>query len=452
MIHRQRVRELNSGEPGAGDYVLYWMQASQRTRFNHALEYAIERANELKLPVVVGFGLMDDYHEANARHYAFMLQGLADVKTNLAARGIQLVVRKGNPPEAVLGLAARAALVVCDRGYTRHQKRWRERMATAAPCGVIEVESDVVVPVDEVSDKQESAARTLRPKVRRAWETFLVPLREGKAKHASVRTRVTGDVDVSDPAAALAGMKVDRSVPVSTYFQGGQEEARRRLKAFVQQKLSGYAQGRNEPAGSQTSVLSAYLHFGQISPLEIALRVTAAKKAPKADRDAYLEELIVRRELAVNYVNFQLRYDQYEALPEWAKKTLAEHRNDKRPKGYSLKEMESAQTDDVYWNAAQTEMLRTGYMHNYMRMYWGKKILEWCRTPQEAFARTLYLNNKYFIDGRGPNAFANVAWIFGLHDRPWTERPIFGKVRYMNAAGLERKFDMQAYIVFVSTL
>jgi len=452
MIQTARVRELNEQPTGRGEYVLYWMQASQRTRFNHALEHAIERSNALRLPLVVGFGLMDDYPEANARHYAFMLCGLRDVKANLARRGIGFVVRYGNPPEAMLGLAARAALVVCDRGYLRHQKRWRERMADAAPCAVVEVESDVVVPVDEVSDKAEFAARTIRPKIQRELRKYLKPVAPRKLKRSSLGLKLEQDFDVSDPGAALKRLKVDPSVPSSSRFIGGEEAAQALLVQFVRTRLNGYDKGRNEPAAGQTSTLSPYLHFGQISPLQIALAVASIKSAPKRDRDAYLEELIVRRELSINFVNFQPHYDQYSALPGWAKKTLAEHRRDKRPHLYSLADLESAQTGDVYWNAAQSEMTRTGYMHNYMRMYWGKKILEWSSTPQEAFQRTLQLNNKYFIDGRDPSAYANVAWIFGLHDRPWSERPIFGKVRYMNHKGLERKFDMDAYVRFVAGL
>jgi deoxyribodipyrimidine photo-lyase len=243
----------------------------------------------------------------------------------------------------------------------------------------------------------------------------------------------------------LEEMKLDRSVGISPVYIGGQEEAQRRLKVFVRDKLPGYADGRNEPAAGQTSTMSAYLHFGQISPIDIALAVRDSA-APKADRDAYLEELIVRRELSVNFVTYNGQYDRYDGLPAWAKQTLAEHRRDKRPALYSRADLEAGRTADPYWNAAQHEMTKTGFMHNYMRMYWGKKIIEWSPTPQEAFEAALYLNNKYFLCGRDPNGYTGVAWLFGLHDRPWQERPIFGKVRYMNAAGLERKFDMDAYV------
>ena len=198
--------------------------------------------------------------------------------------------------------------------------------------------------------------------------------------------------------------------------------------------------------------MSPYLHFGQISPLDLALAVKESN-APAADRDAYLEELIVRRELAKNFVwHSRGDYDSYKTLPDWAQQTLAEHRDDDRPHRYTRPQLEAGQTHDEYWNAAMREMRETGFMANYLRMYWGKKILEWCNTPEYAYQTTLYLNDKYFIDGRDPNSYSNVGWVYGLHDRPWTERPVFGKIRYMNKNGLDRKFDMARYVKFVAGL
>ena len=226
----------------------------------------------------------------------------------------------------------------------------------------------------------------------------------------------------------------------------------RRLDNFLRNGLRGYASSRNEPADWQSSLLGPYLHFGQISPVDVALSVRRSSRGSKQDRDAFLEEIIVRRELSVNFVRYNTKYDSYTCLPEWARTTLAEHQDDERPHAYTRTRLEAAKTHDPYWNAAMREMLHTGFMHNYMRMYWGKKILEWSNTPQSGFRRALYLNNKYFLDGRGANSYANVAWCFGLHDRGWTERAIFGKVRYMNDRGLERKFDMARYIEGVDKL
>lgn len=432
MIQPSRIQALNDTSiVQNGRFVLYWMQASQRTRFNHALEYAIDQANRLGLSPVVCFGLMDDYPEANERHYAFMLQGLEDVAANLKRRGIHFVIRLGSPATVALHYAAEAALVVCDRGYLRHQKRWWDEVADGSKCSVVQVESDVVVPVEVVSDKAEWAARTIRPRIHRHLKEYLVPLEPVRVKKRSIGIDLEGD-EVS-----LARLKVDRSVKAVTRFRGGEDEAGKLLQAFVSSRLAEYETARNEPSAAATSFMSPYMHFGQISPIEIAL---AAGKS-----ESYVEELIVRRELAMNFVHYTPNYDSYDCLPAWAKRTLAKHQSDRRETLYSLAQLESADTHDRWWNAAQTEMVTTGFMHNYMRMYWGKKILEWSKTPEKAYETTLYLNNKYFLDGRDPVSYGNVAWIFGLHDRPWTERPIFGQIRYMNSAGLERKFDMEAY-------
>ena len=457
MIQPTRVLNLNL-HPIArnGKYLLYWMQASQRTRFNHALEYAIEKANQLKLPLVVGFGLMDDYPEANERHYAFMLQGLCDVYHALQERQIKMVVLHGNPADAAIELAAAAAMVVCDRGYLRHQKQWRQKVAAALSISLVQVESEVIVPVEVTSDKREFAARTIRPKLHRQWAQYFTPIDERKvdtsslhltSKSKSSPSRRLEMLDVTNPKSLLEKLKLDRSVSASNYFVGGQNMAKKMLANFIEQKLDNYKVGRNEPADGHTSMLSAYLHFGQISPLEMALTVSRCSDVPQLDRDTFIEELAVRRELSHNYVNFTADYDQYDQLPAWALRTLAEHETDERPILYGRKELEQGKTIDPYWNAAQTEMVKTGFMHNYMRMYWGKKILEWSKTPKEAFESMLYLNNKYQLDGRDVASFANIGWILGLHDRPWgPPRKIFGLIRYMNLAGLERKFDMAAYV------
>jgi deoxyribodipyrimidine photo-lyase len=452
MIHPTRCRELNH-EPidPDGKHVLYWMQASQRTRFNFALEYAVGRANELGKPLVVCFGLMDDFPEANERHYAFLLDGLADVHDGLRDRGIKFVVRHGPAYDAALHFGRHASLIVCDRGYTNHQKKWRDRVADAAGRLVVQVESDVVVPVDEASQKHETAARTIRPKIHRLWDRYLVDLKPGKVQHPSLSLDVAGNLDVTAGRALLKKLKLDTSLEPVDRFTGGETAAQKILADFTKHELSGYSENRNEPAGQHSSTMSPYLHYGHISPVQIALAVKQQAGIPADDRDSYLEELIVRRELSMNFCQFEPRYDRYEAIPSWAQKSLAEHRNDKRPHLYTRKQLQAAETHDPYWNAAQIEMAKTGFMHNYMRMYWGKKILEWSATPQEGFDTTLRINNRYLLDGRDPNSFANVSWIYGTHDRPWgPARAIFGLVRYMNAAGLERKFDIDRYVARVA--
>lgn len=423
------------------------MQASQREDWNHALEHAIERANELRLPVLVAFGLTDDYPEANERHYAFMLEGLRETAAALAERGIPFRMHHGAPDKVAIDAAQKAALVVTDRGYLRYQRAWRRNVAEHAGCPVVQVETDAVVPVQTASDKEEYAARTLRPKLERILQTYLVPPERRTLLVTEFAASPEAGLDVFDPS-LLSRLKLDRSVGKTDAFIGGPSQARTRLQSFIKERLAHYADERNDPANDYQSTLSPYLHFGQISPVQIMLKVAAAS-TNRENIASFLDELIVRRELAFNFVYYNDRYDDYSALPEWALKTLELHRADPREHIYSREELEAARTHDPYWNAAMKEMLRTGMMKGYMRMYWGKKILEWSRTPEEAYKTTLALNNKYFLDGRDPNSFCNVAWIYGKHDRPWGERPIFGTVRYMNAAGLKRKFEIGKYVEMV---
>jgi len=451
VIQPSRIQPLNRRSVQDGRYVLYWMQASQRVECNHALEYAVGEANGRNLPVVVAFGLTDRFHEANLRHYVFMLEGLEEVREGLQRRGIRFVLQHRSPELAATALAEDAALVVTDRGYLRIQRQWRRHVAANAPCAVVQVESDVVVPAETASPKEEYTAGTLRPKLQRILKGYLIPLHERPVRKDSLALRL--DVDAVKDAAALARtMPIDRSVPPSAAFRGGTSRANALLEDFIAAKLRHYADRRNDPGLDYSSHLSPYLHFGQISPLAVALRVWGEKSAPAAAREAFLEELIVRRELGVNFALYNERYDEYGSLPGWAKKTLADHAKDRRDALYDEGQWERAETHDGYWNAAQREMVLTGKMHNYMRMYWGKKILEWSRTPQEAFRTALRLNNRYELDGRDPNSYAGVAWCFGKHDRAWPERRVFGKIRYMNEAGLRRKFDMPAYLEKVAAL
>lgn len=428
-------------------YVLYWMQASQRAHFNPALEYAIEQANNLDVPTVVCFGLAA-FPEANARHYTFMLEGLAEVAGVLAARGIGFVIRKQPPDGLVADLAADAALVVCDRGYLKIQRGWRQRLAARLDVRLVQVEGDVVVPIESASDHHEYAARTLRPKVLAQWDRQLHTLRARSVRHRADDLDLPQSLDLTHPDRIVADLKVDHAVGAVTRFRGGEAEARRRLAAFVAERLDHYADDRARPERGGVSHLSPYLHFGQISPVEIAL---AARREGGGGVAKFLEELIVRRELAANHCYYLPSYDSYAAAPDWARLTLAQHAGDPRPYLYTQAQLEAAATHDPYWNAAMQEMLATGYMHNVLRMYWGKKVLQWSRTPEEAFETLLALNNRWFLDGRDPNSFTNVGWIFGLHDRPWPKQPVFGAVRSMGPNTFKR-FDAETYVRGVAAL
>jgi deoxyribodipyrimidine photo-lyase len=446
-IQDTRVRQLNDFDIRMyADYVLYWMQQSQRAEVNHALEYSILQANRLGIGVVVAFGLMDDYPEANLRHYTFMLEGLTETQALLKKRGIHMAVRRGSPPDVALELGQHAAMIVCDRGYLKHQRLWRNKVARKAACSVVQVESDVIVPLETVSPKAEYAARTLRPKIQKHLDDYLIELKPVKVQHSTVDISLNG-LEWKRPADILAVLKIDRTVSdVTGFFKGGTSRAKKIFSNFVRSRLKNYEKNHNQPQTDDISHMSVYLHFGQISPLYLSLKINKADHGSDSDKAAFLEELIVRRELAANFVYYHRNYDNFDCLPEWAKHTLNDHRKDRRPYIYTRRQLEDAKTHDPYWNAAMQEMKHTGFMHNYMRMYWGKKILEWSSSPELAFRNTLAINNKYFLDGRDPNSYAGVAWIYGVHDRAWPQRPVYGKVRCMMASGLERKCDIRGYV------
>ncbi len=442
MIREDRVKRLNKKDIRNGSYVLYWMQASHRTEYNQALEYSIFKANKMNRAVVVYFGITEDFPEANERHYYFMLEGLREVQSSLKKKGITIVVRRNSPELGAIELSKDASLVVVDRGYLRTHTRWRSNVAQTIDCPLVQVESDVVVPVEAASPKEEYSAATFRPKIKKKLGSYLLPLNENRPKVDSLQLDFAS-LDIENPEKAMSSLEIDRSVTRVKDFHGGTTEGKKHLEDFLKNKLDYYEEYSNDPTKDFLSNMSPYLHFGQISPIYIALKISETDSLGK---DAYLEELIVRRELSMNFVLYNQNYDSFDGLPSWAKKTLKEHEKDPRKYLYTLEELENAETHDPYWNAAQIEMKTRGKMHGYMRMYWGKKIIEWTKTPEEAFKTTLYLNNKYELDGRGPNGFTGVAWCFGKHDRPWKEREIFGKIRYMNANGLKRKFEANLYV------
>ena len=469
MIHPQRLIEHQPASAGTEQtkdrFVLYWMQQSQRMTDNHALAYGAHLANRAGLPLLVVFALTDSYPEANERHYRFMAEGLTELAGNLAGWGASFLVLHGAAQDVLVPLLPRSASLVLDSGVLRHQRQWREaviRQAQTVMDGEItEVDTDLVVPVRVASGKEEYGARTLRPKIHRALDRFTqgAPLPPLSRREPDLGRRLAGALglpvrDSGSAVALLKGLDLDRSVAPVRRFRGGETQARARLERFLEERLAGYAD-KNVPGSSLSSELSPYLHFGQLSPVTVirALRSRRADAPPGEGEQSFLEELVVRRELAFNFVFYNTGYDRFGTMTHpWAYQTMKDHRDDPREFLYDLDQLEQAKTHDPYWNAAMEEMRLTGFMHSYMRMYWGKKIIEWSPDPETAWGRTLHLNNKYFLDGRDPNSFCGVAWCFGKHDRAWQERPVFGKLRYMNARGLERKFDMARYIRQVAGL
>ena len=445
-----RVRVVRGGPADSqGRCVVYWMQRAQRGRDNPALDRAIALGNERRLPVVAVFALTADYPAAQRRHYRFLVDGLPDAERDLEARGVPLVVRLGEPSRVVLALAAevRPALVVGDENPVRVGQQWRTAVAIGLPVPFDCVDADVVVPSARFP-REEYAARTIRPKIERIWDEYLLASPQPRARVLwALEERPRGEP--IEPDALLDRLKVGGVAEVAGY-RGGTAEALRRLQGFVRQRLPQYATLRNEPTPYSTSELSAHLHFGQIGPATIA-RAVLDSGAPRASIDAYIEELIVRRELAINFVARNPDYDRLAGCPGWALKTLLKHARDPRPVLYSARQLEAAETHDPLWNAAQQEMVLSGRMHNYLRMYWAKKILEWSTDAETAFHVALDLNDRYEMDGRDPNGYTGVAWaIGGKHDRPWPERPIFGTVRSMMYESTRKKFDSTAYVARVT--
>ena len=440
MIESERIKKLNNNSYQNNDYIIYWMQASQRTNYNHALEYSINLANKYNKPLIVYFGLTDDFIGANLRYYHFMLQGLKEVKKNLEERGIKFITRSISPDKGIVNFSKKACSIVVDKGYLKIQRKWRDYVSKNIHCPLIEVESDVVVPVESASDKEEYAAFTIRRKINNLKDKFLKKVKKNELETNSMDIDFQS-LDINNIDNIIKKLDIDKSVKKSI-FDGGEKRAKKKLDDFIKNKLDKFPDFRNDPSKDYVSNLSPYLHFGQISPVYIALKIN---ETDSPNKESFLEELIVRRELSMNFVFYNKDYDSISSVPGWAKNTLKKHEKDKREYIYSLDEFEEGDTHDPYWNAAQIEMVKTGKMHGYMRMYWGKKIIEWTEKPEDAFDIAIYLNNKYELDGRDPNGYTGVAWCFGKHDRAWKERSIFGKVRYMNAKGLQRKFDIDSY-------
>lgn len=420
------------------------MSRCQRVNDNWALLNAQQEALERKVPLLVVFCLLPQYQGAVWRHYYFMIQGLRETESALRARGIGFHLLPGDPadllPEWLQHIEATS--LYCDFDPLRPKQQWLKNLLSRVSIPVTETDSSNIIPVWLVSSRQEYGAYTLRPKIHRMLDSYLCALPD-LAHHPYALTRKRQSVDWDR---LVQGLEVDRSISPVYQIIPGETAARQCLDRFLREGLSTYHLYSNDPTRDNTSRLSAYLHFGQISSQRIALAVRDADTQPEA-KAAFLEQLIVRRELSDNFCFYNNSYDQVEGFPEWAQQTLSEHHSDPRPFLYQREALEQARTHDPLWNAAQNQMLREGYMHGYMRMYWAKKILEWSPSPQIALQNAIWLNDRYQLDGRDPNGYTGIAWsIGGVHDRAWPSHPVFGKIRIMTDSGARRKFSTEKYI------
>lgn len=448
---RDRVRALNAAPeaPGA-PFVLLWLQGQRRLRQNLAYSHAQRRANELGRPLVVYEGLRHDYPYASDRLHRFVLEGAKDNAADAARRGLAYAFylqRPGDPRGALHRLAARAAVVVTDWLPTFIHPAQTQALARRCPVRVEVVDAAGVAPL-AVSPKLEVAARTLRPKLRKVLPALLQRIPEPAAEAAAPRRLDWGFDPLPEGAdldALCASLPLDHAVRPVPGERGGTRAALARLAAFVRERLPGYAEGRNEPAGDRASRLSAHLHFGHLGALEVALAARGSE-APPADREAFLEELIVRRELALNLCARAPDHQSLAPLPAWARATLQAHEKDPRPALPSDEELEQARSPDPLWNAAQRQLVGEGRIHGYLRMLWGKSLLTWSVNATEAFRRMRHLNDKYAIDGRDANSICGFLWCLGVHDRPFPERAIFGTVRSMTSRSTASKFDLGPYL------
>jgi deoxyribodipyrimidine photo-lyase len=447
-----RIRRLNDRPvQRRGELVLYWMQIFRRPDDNAALDHAVALANELGVPCLVLEALRPDYPHASVRLHTFVLEGARDVAAGLARRGIgHAFFLPRTPAEArgVVGeLAKRACAIVSDDFPSFVLPEHHAAAAARVPCPYLVVDDCAVVPMALLA-KAEVGARTIRPKITRALEDWLRPLAEVSPR----RSPPSGldlpfeplDLAKADLPALVASCAVDVGVPAVAETPGGTTEAERRLQAFLRGPLGTYATDRNDPSREATSHLSAYLHFGMISARRVALEARAWGRGESVD--AFLEQLLVRRGLAFNFARSRPDHACWSAVPEWARASLDARTSDRRYADLSRDDLEQGRSPDPLWNAAMAELRARGTVQAYARMLWGKLPIAWMRRPEEAHAALVHLNDRWALDGRDPDGYANVSWCFGLHDRPWPQRAVFGAVRTMTSASARRKLDFEDYI------
>ena len=438
-----RIKILQEGKSTYGP-IVYWMSRDQRVHDNWALLFAQELALAERKSLVLIFNLVSDFLEATIRQYSFMLKGLQEVEKQLLNYNIPFHLLRGKPeieiPKFLKEINASA--IITDFDPLKIKRIWKRDLSKKIEIPFYEVDAHNIVPCLYVSNKMEFAAYTIRPKIHKLLPEFIDEFSEiiKMKKQSSLFSEKVEWKKI------LSSLKINQEVKEVDWIKPGEAAASDALKNFLENRFERYAEDRNDPNKNALSNLSPYLHFGQISAQRIALTVQQFYRGHPST-EAFLEELIVRRELSDNFCYFNTEYDSFNGFHNWAKETLNQHKKDKREFTYLLDEFEQAKTHEDLWNAAQKQMITTGKMHGYMRMYWAKKILEWSESPEEALRIAIFLNDKYELDGRDPNGYTGCAWsIGGVHDRAWTERPVFGKIRYMNRNGAARKFDVDGYI------
>ncbi len=442
VINPRRIRILKEGKSINGP-VIYWMQRDQRVHDNWALLYAQDLAVKKNIPLIIVFNLVTEFLEATIRQYGFMLKGLEEVESGLKKYKIPFYLLTGDAGKTIPSFVNEtgASILVTDFNPLKIVRGWKKSVAQKINIPFHEVDAHNIVPCLIASNKTEFGAYTIRPKINRLLPEFLVEFPE------TIRMKTA---EFSAPSINWESLRKNLSINFDVgeveWLKPGEKWAQKTLDDFIRNKLVLYNDTRNDPNANVTSNLSPYFHFGHISPQRVALILQPLTEHFESQK-SFLEEMIVRRELSDNFCYFNTKYDSFDGFPEWAKKSLDSHRKDKREFIYSKRQFEKAATHDELWNAAQMEMINKGKMHGYLRMYWAKKILEWTPSPEDAISIAIYLNDKYELDGRDPNGYTGIAWsIGGVHDRAWFERPVYGKVRYMNYNGCARKFDVKKYI------
>lgn len=438
-----RIRLLQDEVDKKGP-VIYWMSRDQRLNDNWAVVFAQKIATEKNTSFGIVFSLVPDFLEATLRQYDFMLKGLQEVESKCKTVNIPFYLLLGKPEETIPEFCKQhnISALISDFDPLKIKRIWKREIAKQIEIPFYEVDAHNIVPCLKVSNKAEFAAYTIRPKIKKLLPDYLDEFPEIKSQKNSEGL----EQNQIDWEGAFATLQINKDVKPVDWLLPGESNAVKTFQEFKNNRLDNYDELRNDPNQNVLSNLSPYLHFGQISAQQIALDI--AKTFPNnKNAEAFLEELIIRRELSDNFCYFNTKYDSFDGFHDWAKKSLNEHRKDEREYLYTLSDFENSKTHDELWNAAQKEMVNKGKMHGYMRMYWAKKILEWTESPEQALEFSIYLNDKYELDGREPNGYVGCAWsIGGVHDRAWTERPVYGKIRYMNYNGAKRKFDVKRYV------